>query len=97
MLFFFFTVPPMGQSEYRMFHSNPASFSPQGKDLTSSDERQPLPLVNYILMIPQRVVTPVKTGVQRIFNWWKELDSGFRRNDGQTCFLTFYDSIQPHF
>jgi hypothetical protein len=27
-----------------MSYSNPASLSPQGKDLTSSDERQPLPL-----------------------------------------------------
>jgi hypothetical protein len=59
-----------------MFYSNPAFISPQGKDLTSSDERQPLRLGNYVLVIPQKVVTPVKTGVQRIFVWWKELDSG---------------------
>jgi len=36
----------------------------------------------------------VKTGVQRIYNWWKELDSGFRRNDGKTCFFPFYEFIK---
>jgi hypothetical protein len=36
----------------------------------------------------------VKTGVQEIYNWWKELDSGLRRNDGKTFFLTFYEFIR---
>jgi hypothetical protein len=36
----------------------------------------------------------VKTGVQETYNWWKELDSGFRRNDGKTHFLTFYEFIK---
>jgi len=35
----------------------------------------------------------VKTGVQGTYNWWKELDSGFRRNDGKHHFLTFYEFI----
>ena len=40
----------------------------------------------------------MKTGVQGTYNWWKELDSGFRRNDGKTHFLTFYEFINfdPH-
>ncbi len=36
----------------------------------------------------------MKTGVQGTFNWWKELDSGFRRNDGTPFFLTFYEFIR---
>jgi hypothetical protein len=36
----------------------------------------------------------VKTGVQETYNWWKELDSGFRRNDGKNHFLTFYEFIK---
>jgi len=36
----------------------------------------------------------VKTGVQETNNWWKELDSGFRRNDGENHFLTFYEFIK---
>ena len=35
----------------------------------------------------------MKTGVQGTYNWWKELDSGFRRNDGKHHFLTFYEFI----
>jgi len=35
----------------------------------------------------------VKTGVQKNFNWLILLDSGFRRNDGKTVFLTFYEGI----
>jgi len=34
-----------------------------------------------ILMISQKVVTPVKTGVQDIDKVLELLDSGFRRND----------------
>ncbi len=34
------------------------------------------------LMNSQKVVTPVKTGVQMLYNFLKRLDSGFRRNDG---------------
>lgn len=33
-------------------------------------------------MNSQKVVTPVKAGVQRVRNQAKRLDSGFRRNDG---------------
>ena len=44
-------------------------------------------------MIWQKVVTPVKTGVQIVYNHWKKLDSGFRRNDGKTNFKTFYEAI----
>jgi len=36
----------------------------------------------------------VETGVQGTYNWWKELDSGFRRNDGNSHFLTFYEFIK---
>jgi len=34
-------------------------------------------------MLSQKVVTPVKTGVQPFRNFLKTLDSGFRRNDHQ--------------
>jgi len=44
-------------------------------------------------MNSQEVVTPVKTGVQRISNDSRILDSGFRRNDGKRRFPTSYDSI----
>ena len=40
-----------------------------------------------------KVVTPVKTGVQGIYNYSKRLDSGFRRNDRKVYFLTFYETI----
>jgi len=33
------------------------------------------------MMASQKVVSPVKTGVQRFYNYLKLLDSGFRRND----------------
>jgi hypothetical protein len=45
-------------------------------------------------MFSQKVVTPVETGVQRIFKFLKKLDSGFRRNDGKPHFLTFYEFIK---
>jgi hypothetical protein len=35
----------------------------------------------------------VKTGVQGIYNSLKILDSGFRRNDGNPQFQTFYETI----
>jgi len=35
----------------------------------------------------------VKTGVLRIDNYLKRLDSGFRRNDGKQHFTTFYEII----
>jgi hypothetical protein len=35
----------------------------------------------------------VKTGVEGTYNYCKELDSGFRRNDGKTNFLTSYEFI----
>jgi hypothetical protein len=37
----------------------------------------------------QKVVTPVKTGVQENRNCLKALDSGFRRNDETMQFPTF--------
>jgi hypothetical protein len=40
-----------------------------------------------------KVVTPVKTGVQRIYNCLRTVDSGFRRNDGKTHLQTFYEII----
>jgi hypothetical protein len=43
---------------------------------------------------PQKVVTPVKTGVQRIYKYLaKHLDSGFRRNDENLSFHVFYEFI----
>jgi hypothetical protein len=35
----------------------------------------------------------VETGVQRIFKYLKKLDSGFRRNDGNTSFQAFYEAM----
>ena len=32
-------------------------------------------------MVPQKVVTPVKTGVQGVYKLMKLLDSGFRRKE----------------
>jgi hypothetical protein len=45
------------------------------------------------MTLSQKVVTPVKTGVQAFCNYSIFLDSGFRRNDGCGTFLTFYDFI----
>jgi hypothetical protein len=36
----------------------------------------------------------VKTGVQKLCNQLKKLDSGFRRNDKKWCFSTFYEFIK---
>jgi hypothetical protein len=53
-------------------------------------------------MVPQKVVTPVKTGIQMVCNCLKRLDSGFRlsvrrtqtgRNDGKRYFETFYEIV----
>jgi len=54
-----------------------------------------------LLMVSQKVVTPVKTGVQSFDNYPKSLDSGacpglrsgIRRNDGMRRFLTFCEFI----
>ena len=40
-----------------------------------------------------KIVTPVKTGVQRIYNCSKRVDSGLRRNDRKAPFLTSYEII----
>ncbi|MFO7971735.1 MAG: hypothetical protein R6U40_08290 [Desulfobacterales bacterium] len=48
-------------------------------------------------MNSQKVVTPVKTGVQMIYNFLKRLDSGFRRNDKKRCFGTFCETINVHY
>jgi hypothetical protein len=45
-------------------------------------------------MVSQKIVPPVKTGVQKTYNCWKALDSGFRRNDGKTYFLISYEFIK---
>jgi hypothetical protein len=45
-------------------------------------------------MLQQKVVTPVKTGVQEIHNDLKRLDSGFRRNDGKPHLRTFDEAIK---
>jgi hypothetical protein len=44
-------------------------------------------------MCSQKAVTPVKTGVQKIHNELKTLDSGFRRNDGKGRFPAFFEAI----
>jgi len=36
----------------------------------------------------------VKTGAQIIYNYMKRLDSGFRRNDRERGFPTFYEIIK---
>jgi hypothetical protein len=46
------------------------------------------------LMGSQKVVTPVKTGVQVFPKSLEILDSGFRRNDGKGAFSTFYEFIK---
>ncbi|HXZ34615.1 MAG TPA: hypothetical protein VEL68_01210, partial [Thermodesulfobacteriota bacterium] len=44
----------------------------------------------------KKVVTPVKTGVQRLDHPFEQLDSGFRRNDGGKGVLTFSrPSMEP--
>jgi hypothetical protein len=45
-------------------------------------------------MISLKVVTPVKTGAQRIFNYLKKLDSGFRRDHRKPHFQTSYEFIK---
>ncbi|MFO7971664.1 MAG: hypothetical protein R6U40_07920 [Desulfobacterales bacterium] len=47
-------------------------------------------------MNSQKVVTPVKTGVQMLCNCLKILDSGFRRNDRKRYFVTFCEFINFH-
>ena len=44
-------------------------------------------------MILQKVVTPMKTGVQEFYNKVTRLDSGFRRNDFKKDFLNFCEVI----
>jgi len=45
------------------------------------------------LMLSQKVVTPVKTGVQPFRNFLKTLDSGFRRNGEMPLFFLFCECI----
>jgi len=47
------------------------------------------------MMASQKVVTPVKTGVQPFRNFLKPLDSGFRRNDEMPLFFLFCETIKP--
>jgi hypothetical protein len=42
-------------------------------------------------MVSEKVVTPVKTGVQGIYKILKILDSGFRRNDEKPQIQAFYE------
>jgi len=44
-------------------------------------------------MISQKVVTPVKTGVQVFYNQLNLLDSDFRRNDENGLWATFCETI----
>ena len=46
------------------------------------------------MMISQKVVTPVKTGVQGVYKLLKLLDSGFRRNDEKLNFQRYYEFIK---
>ncbi|MFH1148567.1 MAG: hypothetical protein V1736_12790 [Pseudomonadota bacterium] len=46
------------------------------------------------LMHSQKVVTPVKTGVQALCNYLNKLDSGLRRNDNKQLFSAFYETIR---
>jgi len=46
------------------------------------------------MMASQKVVTPVKTGVQPFRNFLKALDSGFRRNDEMPLFFLFCEFIR---
>jgi hypothetical protein len=48
------------------------------------------------VMASQKVVTPAKAGVQEIINYFKILDSGFRRNDENEHSATFYEAITCH-
>ena len=44
------------------------------------------------MMVSQKVVAPVKTGVQSFSYYSKTLDSGFRRNDGKSQFSAFREN-----
>jgi hypothetical protein len=46
-----------------------------------------------ILMVSQKVVTPVKTGVQVFCNPLSIMDPGFHRDDGKRVFSTFYGRV----
>ena len=45
-------------------------------------------------MDSQKVVTPAKAGVHEFVTFLKRLDSGFRRNDGETPFWTICECIK---
>jgi hypothetical protein len=49
------------------------------------------------VMDSQKVVTPVKTGVQAIYTSLLKLDSDFRRNDRNEPCGTFSESIREKF
>jgi hypothetical protein len=49
------------------------------------------------LKVSQEVVNPVKTGGWGTYHCRKEVDSGLRRNDGKTNFLTFCEFIKIDF
>jgi len=40
-----------------------------------------------------KVVTPVKTGVQKAYDYRKRMDSGLHRNDRKSSFQTFCEPI----
>jgi hypothetical protein len=40
-----------------------------------------------------KIVTPAKAGVQKTYNYFKILDSGFRRNDVCWVSATFYELV----
>jgi hypothetical protein len=47
------------------------------------------------MTLMQKVVTPVKTGVEENCNCLKVLDSGFRRNDENMKIPTFCGIVKP--
>ena len=48
-------------------------------------------------MVSQKVVTPVKAGVQEFRNYLNMLESGFRRSDKKGCFPTFYEGVKDQY
>jgi hypothetical protein len=42
-------------------------------------------------MESHKVITPMNTGVQKRFNWFKKLDVGLRRYEDKAAFYIFYE------
>jgi hypothetical protein len=54
MLFFFFTAPPIEPREFGISYFNPASISPQGKDLTAGDSQPAKNGANILVNLPAK-------------------------------------------